>query len=199
MSTRIIAGTHKGRRIEVVGDEVTRPTSDRVKEALFSSLDAEFVTWDKRRVIDLFAGSGGLGFEVLSRGASEVAFFEKDSKAFAILQKNAKALGLENSTSMRRLDVLKEDFLASLQGVYDLILLDPPYRLDFELVLSLITKLEEAGHIKTLGLIVYEHGKTDKLIESYTFKGGARLMHLKRKRYGQTFVDIYEYVGKSND
>jgi 16S rRNA (guanine966-N2)-methyltransferase len=122
---RIVAGRWGGRRISSPKGEATRPTSDRVREALFSIL-GDFV--QDARVLDLFAGSGALGLEALSRGAGTATFVDSAGPAVAAVKANLEALGGE--AEVHRSDALR--FLHAAAGKarhYDLVLLDPPYRL----------------------------------------------------------------------
>ena len=129
---RIVAGRYGGRRLQAPPGRATRPTSDRVREAVFSILGP----LDGARVLDLYAGSGALGLEALSRGAAEVVFVERDARALAVLRANLDALGAEA-------DVRRADALAALRDArergetYDLVLCDPPYRLAPDLGRSL--------------------------------------------------------------
>ena len=116
---RVIAGTHRGRRLTAPPGTDTRPTSDRVRESLFSILGP----LDGERVLDLFAGSGALGIEALSRGASSAVFVERDARAATVLRANLAAVGVEATVS--RQDVLR--FLAGADGPFDLVFCDPPY------------------------------------------------------------------------
>ncbi|MBB5894067.1 16S rRNA (guanine(966)-N(2))-methyltransferase RsmD [Kutzneria kofuensis] len=123
--TRIVAGAAGGRRLEVPPSG-TRPTSDRVREALFSALEAA-VDLDGARVLDLYAGSGALGLEALSRGATKATFVESDRRAADILRRNTKALGLPGA-DVRHGTV--QSVLATTPGDrYDVIFVDPPYAL----------------------------------------------------------------------
>lgn len=121
---RIIAGRFGGRRLSAPPGRATRPTSDRVREALFSILGP----LDGARVLDLYAGTGALGIEALSRGAASAVFVERDARVVAGLRGNLEALGAEA-------DVRRADALAALRDArkrgetYDLVLCDPPYRL----------------------------------------------------------------------
>ena len=116
---RIVAGEFKGRRLRAPRGQRTRPTADRVREALFSMLGQ--VTGV--RVLDLYAGSGALGLEALSRGAASAVFVERDPRATAVIVANLGSLGVE--AEVRRQDVLR--FLARAQGGFDLVFCDPPY------------------------------------------------------------------------
>jgi 16S rRNA (guanine966-N2)-methyltransferase len=122
---RVISGRWGGRRLQAPPGDATRPTSDRVREALFSVLGDRV---DDARVLDLFAGSGALGLEALSRGAAEVTFVDSGPAALKALRANLAALGAE--AEVRRQDARR--FLASASAgarQYDLVFLDPPYRL----------------------------------------------------------------------
>jgi 16S rRNA (guanine966-N2)-methyltransferase len=116
---RIVAGQFKGRPLRAPRGARTRPTADRVREALFSILGDV----SGARVLDLFAGSGALGIEALSRGAASVTFVEKDPRAVAVVRRNLEAVGAE--AEIRRRDAI--GFLAAAEGRYDLVLVDPPY------------------------------------------------------------------------
>jgi 16S rRNA (guanine966-N2)-methyltransferase len=116
---RVVAGEFKGRPLRAAGGTRTRPTADRVREALFSILGD--VTG--ARVLDLFAGSGALGIEALSRGAASVTFVERDPRAVAAIRRNLDALGA--SAELVRGDALA--FIRRRRGPYDLVFVDPPY------------------------------------------------------------------------
>src|ERR687898_24978 len=116
---RVIAGEFKGRRLHTARGAGTRPTADRVREALFSMLGDV----SGARVLDLYAGSGALGIEALSRGAEAAVFLERDDRALAALKWNLDAVGAE--AEVRSQDALR--FMAHPEGVFDLVFCDPPY------------------------------------------------------------------------
>lgn len=120
--TRIVAGTAGGRRLKVP-PKGTRPTSERVREALFSSLEA-MVDLDGAKVLDLYAGSGALGFEALSRGAGHATFVESDKRAADVLKGNAKELGFAGTVVVNR---TAEAYVAAEGEKFDLVFADPPY------------------------------------------------------------------------
>jgi 16S rRNA (guanine966-N2)-methyltransferase len=124
---RIVAGTLGGRRIAAPPGNDTRPTSDRVREALFSALGPI----DGARVLDLFAGSGALALEAISRGAAHAVLVEKDARAAAVIERNLDALEIDaGRAALRRRDALRALRDAREAGEsYDLVFLDPPYRL----------------------------------------------------------------------
>lgn len=119
---RIIAGQWRGRVLVAPKGDTTRPTADRTREALFSMLTSRLGSFEGLRVADLFAGSGALGFEALSRGAATCTFVEQDRQALDALRANAAALKAE--ADIRAQSVMT---LAPARDPYDLILMDPPY------------------------------------------------------------------------
>jgi 16S rRNA (guanine966-N2)-methyltransferase len=116
---RIVAGEFRGRRLAAPRGVRTRPTADRVREALFSMLGDVTGT----RVLDLYAGSGALGIEALSRGAESAVFVERAARAAAVIERNLASLGLDQQ--VLRQDALR--FLARHEGMFDLVFIDPPY------------------------------------------------------------------------
>ena len=130
---RIVAGTHGGRRLTTPPGRDTRPTSDRVREALFSILEArggkgaDAGALDGARVLDLFAGSGALGLEALSRGAASAVFVDSSRSAVEAVRANLAALGLAAAVHRRDAAAALRD-AAARGDAYDLVFLDPPYR-----------------------------------------------------------------------
>ena len=129
--TRIIAGTAGGRRLVVPPGSATRPTADRAREGLFSSLQS-LVDLEGAAVLDLYAGSGAIGLEAVSRGAARATLVEDDPRALAAIRSNVDTLGL--SASVVEADVSR--FLAGPPSPYDVIVLDPPYEVDADPVLA---------------------------------------------------------------
>jgi 16S rRNA (guanine966-N2)-methyltransferase len=123
---RIIAGQWRGRPLVSPKGETTRPTADRTREALFSMLASRLGTFEGLRVADLFAGTGALGLEALSRGAAQCTFVETDRKAVEALRRNVARLG-----AGERADIRAQSALHGVPGPFDLVLMDPPYASGF--------------------------------------------------------------------
>lgn len=121
---RIIAGEWRGRRLVAPKGDTTRPTADRTRETLFSMLVSRLGSFEGLSVLDLFAGSGALGLEALSRGAASCLFVEQDSAALKTLRANIESLGARDRTTVQAGSVMA---LGPARTSYDLILLDPPY------------------------------------------------------------------------
>jgi 16S rRNA (guanine966-N2)-methyltransferase len=147
--TRVIAGQAGGRRLAVPPGTTTRPTSDRAREGLFASLLSELGTFDGVRVLDLYAGSGAIGLEALSRGAGRVLLVESDARAAAVIKANVKALGLAGATvAVDRVERLLARPPAGRQDQdqdqdrFDLVIADPPYALADDAVTRVLTLLQ---------------------------------------------------------
>lgn len=121
---RIIAGEWRGRKLVAPKGDTTRPTADRTRETLFSMLVSRIGSFESLSVLDLFAGSGALGLEALSRGAAQCLFVEQDKAALDALRANIETLGARTQTEVRAASVMA---LGPARESYDLILLDPPY------------------------------------------------------------------------
>lgn len=121
---RIIAGEWRGRKLAAPKGDATRPTSDRTRETLFSMLTSRLGTYEDLSVVDLFAGSGALGLEALSRGAGFCLFVEQDQAALATIKSNIETLGCRSRSSVSAGSVMS---LGPAKQPHDLILLDPPY------------------------------------------------------------------------
>jgi 16S rRNA (guanine966-N2)-methyltransferase len=159
--TRIISGKYKGRNINVPAT-VTRPTSSRVREAVFSSVLHTFGSFDGLVVLDLFAGSGALGLEALSRGAAKANFVENDRNAITCIEENARLLG-EHSFSVQKADVFAlVDSLAS-QAPSDLVFIDPPYALIDEQMVELLQALSQNQWLADDALVVVERNSKSVL------------------------------------
>ncbi len=161
--TRIIAGSARGRRLTVPATG-TRPTSDRVREALFSSLDSELLgrglTWPYVRVLDLYAGTGALGLEALSRGAVEAILVEKSRPAVRTLTANIAAVGCSGARVLTR-DVGHLAQVPSEGTGADLVFMDPPYDVAAADLRGVLADLCSAGWIAPDALVVVERPARD--------------------------------------
>ena len=186
---RIVAGDLRGRAISAPEGEGTRPTTDRVREALFSSLYSLRGGFEGAVVLDAFAGSGALGIEALSRGAAFAAFVERDQKAAKVLERNISSCGLDAG----RVAVVRRDVMNGLPKVasqaFDLVFLDPPYAYDPNGVLAAISDLAEGGMVAEGAIIVYEHAlKSADEVHSALQAAGCEVR--PSKKYGKTGVTI---------
>ncbi len=150
---RIIAGTARGRKIETREGMETRPTLDRVKEAIFGSVQFSVPHAD---VLDLFSGSGNLGLEACSRGAKLAVLNDRDAQCAAIIRKNAETLGFSDRVRVWNLDYAAAiDRLGAEGASFDLAFLDPPYREGISE--DAVRRLFERGLIRSGGLVILEH------------------------------------------
>lgn len=160
-SVRIVAGAWRGRVLKAPAAQTTRPTTDRVKEAMMSALFSARGGFEGAWVLDAFAGSGALGLEALSRGAEHARFCEADAAALRILQGNIDCLeGASARCEVLRGDALKMAGTGTARP-FDLVLLDPPYALPAAEVMTFIDGLHACGALAPEALVCYEHAKTD--------------------------------------
>ena len=178
---RIIGGEHKGRRIEAPKGRGTRPTTDRVREALFNVLaHADFAPpLAGLRALDVFAGSGALGLETLSRGAAFALFVDTDAAARAAIRANLMATGLQGRAKIWRRDATKMGRCAPM-APFDLVFLDPPYGQG--LAERALASLREGGWLKSGALAVVEESAR---ADFTTPEGFATL---DERAYGDTLV-----------
>lgn len=180
---RIIAGMYRGRSLSAARDRTIRPTTDRAKQTIFDILTnrLDFASLD---VLDLFAGSGSLGLEALSRGAKSVTFVEKARPSIAILEENIDKLQCADRATVHQADVFW--FLRNAHRPYDLIFADPPFAL--ETIGTLPTAIASSRAAREGAYVVLEHGKSTPVIvpkERY---------ESVRKQFGQTTVLILKLL-----
>jgi 16S rRNA (guanine966-N2)-methyltransferase len=170
---RVVAGSVRGRRISAPPGTDTRPTTDRVREAMFNALGSLGAV-DGAVVVDLFAGSGALGIEALSRGAASAHFVESDRRAVAVIEENLTTLGLDDRGVVLRRPV--EAALDDLPVPLDLVLADPPY--DFDGWATLLDQV--APRLADDGLVVIESGRAIDLPPGWE--------RVRERTYGGTVV-----------
>lgn len=182
---RIISGEFKGKKLASLKGNATRPTSDRVREAVFNILSADV---KNAAVLDLFAGTGALGLEALSRGASNAVFIDISASAVNIIQKNAAACKIENRARIMRWDIAKN--LNCLQATFlpfDLVFMDPPYNQNF--MTSALKNLIAAKVLKNSARIIIEHAAAETIPQDIA------TLHLTDQRiYGKTLVSFLSVV-----
>lgn len=181
---RVIAGTARGKKLQALpGEEITRPTLDRVKEGMFSSV--QFLV-PGAHVLDLFAGSGQLGIEALSRGAENCVFVDSSREALEVVAANCKAANVWNRSRITPGEAL--GFLSATHYTFDLVLLDPPF--DHGTLLQVLPLLEP--HMAPGGVVLCESEQKAGLPETV----GA-LALVKQYRYGKILVTRYEKEGQA--
>lgn len=174
---RVITGSARGRKLATREGQAVRPTPERVKEALFSIIQFQV---EGRRALDLFAGSGQLGIEALSRGAREAVFVDESAESAAVVQKNVESCGLSESARVVRSDFA--DYLAGNCGTFDLAFLDPPYRTGLlQRALPLVVSRMNPG-----GTVVCEHPSDEELPPE-----AAGFRKEKSYRYGKVMLTLY--------
>jgi 16S rRNA (guanine966-N2)-methyltransferase len=163
---RIISGIYKGRKVKFPNSKLVRPTTDRIKESLFNYF-TNFIDFENIKVLDIYAGSGSLGLEALSRGASTVHFIEKNFKIFKVLQENVKSLDENGKCRVFKTDAVNFS-RNEPKNQYDLILADPPfYKYDIHTVAS---NLLEKGFLTDEGFMFIERSKQTEEKDIDNFK-----------------------------
>lgn len=177
---RIISGKYGGRKLVSFQASHIRPTTDRVKEVIFNKIQFDI---DGAVVLDLYAGTGNLGFESLSRGASSVEMVESNPKSIEVIRKNQKLLGV----APEELTVVKSDvgkYLRSSHRIFDIALVDPPFTKSIADIT--MEQLAAADVLKPEALILIESSKKEKIQDQY-----GSLVLLERKNYGDKFLSIF--------
>lgn len=181
--TRIVAGTLGGRRLATPAGSGTRPTSDRVREALFSRTESLLGGLDGVAVLDLYAGSGALGLEALSRGAASAVLVESDRRAAAVLRSNVAALGLDATARVvadRVERLLTRSPVGAGAGPVGLVLADPPYDLPADALREVLATGAQGGWLGADALLVVERPTRS----SWRFPTG--VTPVGERRYGET-------------
>ena len=179
---RIISGISKGRRLAAPKSQAIRPTSDRVKESIFNILGGQV---EGKVVLDLFAGTGNLGIETLSRGAKRVLFVEKGRQALKLIQKNLSQFGMRERSEILPKDVSRAIGILKQRGEsFDLILMDPPY--EKGLIQKTLLKLHLHKIYHEGSILVIEHDRREPIperLEGWTL--------IRQRRIGDTVISFF--------
>ena len=190
---RVIGGKFKGLKLMPPNDLGIRPTSDRLKEALFSILESKKynINIHNSSVIDICSGTGALGIEALSRGAKEVCFIDKDIKSIRIIQKNTSKLNINHEDKIF-INIVKDEVTNALQkinSIYDIVLIDPPYNTN--IINETLKDLKNYNLIKTHSYIFAESSNA----EIFDFNG---YEILDTKKYGKSKLTILKLINSSS-
>ena len=189
---RIITGSAKGKKLLSLEGDATRPTSDRIKGAMFSSIQFDI---EGRRVLDLFAGTGQLGLEAMSRGAESATFCDMSREAIDVVKANAKSLGFFDSSRYAVSDYRNFIRKASGRDKYDLVFIDPPYSMQCSA--DAAVRLAEADILLKGAILVLESGEEAVDLDAMAALG---FESIKSTMYGKkTALNIFIYRGRANN
>jgi 16S rRNA (guanine(966)-N(2))-methyltransferase RsmD len=181
---RVISGTCRGKKLAAPPGITTRPTSDRVKEALFSIL-ASRIDFADIRVLDICAGTGSLGIEALSRGAGACCFIESNTSVKSILDRNLQVTGFQDRSEIMNMDAVKAlHLIAGRNRHFDLVFFDPPYA--SELYMLIPDAVDSSDLLAPGSILVVETSVRKSLAESY-----GRLKRFDRRVYGETALELF--------
>jgi len=180
---RVITGTARGRKLKAPRGMETRPTSDRIKEALFNIIGSRIIDI---KFLDLYAGTGAIGIEAISRGAKKAVFVDNNPHAVKIIKENLELTGLLDGAAVLTSDASKAlEILKSEGYVFDIIFIDPPYRK--VLVKPSLEKLDYCKLIVLGGLVIAESSKTDVMPDEV-----GHLKRFRQEKYGDTVLTFYQ-------
>ncbi len=181
----MISGRLKGRRLMAPAGMAIRPTADRIKESVFNILADSVQT---KRILDLFAGSGALGIEALSRGAASAVFVDQAKTALTTIRRNIRQLGLEDRARVIRWNILKNlNCLIPERDAFDLVFMDPPYATDA--VSPALAGLLSCGALAAGARVVIEHSRRESIVLPM-----GRLVLYDQRRFGKTLVSFIDSV-----
>jgi len=184
-NVRIVAGKNKGNILKSPKDLSVRPTSEKVREALFDILGTSV---KETCFLDLFAGTGAVGIEALSRGAREVIFIEKELKCTKIIKENLEKTGNSQNAVVYKIDFLSGlKLLARKNHLLDYIFLDPPY--NRRLVNISLLEISKLPILRHNGLVIAQHYKKEKVMENLS-----NLKLFNQRIYGECYLSFYDYV-----
>jgi len=178
---RVIAGRHKGKPLRTVADLSVRPATSRVKGSIFNILQSR-IDWRTARVLDLFAGSGSLGIEALSRGAAHAVFVEQAKRSLVFLQQNIASVGVEAHAEVVAGDAF--EYLTRPRASFDIVFADPPYEL--EMLHRLPTYIFQSGVVAPEGYLIIEHP------QKLEFEPSVLWEPVVVRKYGRTVVTFFQ-------
>lgn len=181
---RIIGGEYGGRKLISPKDNTIRPTTDRMRETIFNILSHTSGGFDGATILDVFAGSGAMGLEALSRGAAHATFFDKDPAALQLVKKNTGLLDAHDKSTIKNVTA---PIFPRAQTAYDFIFIDPPYKLD--IISDTLAALNKNNYFADNGLVIVEYSPGNKVrfpdyfdvLKEKTY-GDTRFSFLKRKQ-----------------
>ncbi|HEX9262939.1 MAG TPA: 16S rRNA (guanine(966)-N(2))-methyltransferase RsmD [Candidatus Binatia bacterium] len=186
---RIIGGIAKGRRLVVPKGEAVRPTADRVKESLFNILPRDF---SGKRILDLFAGTGNLSIEALSRGAERATLVEASERSAGAIRENLRRLEFGDRADVWVLPVVRAlRSLAKRRVTFDMIFLDPPY--DHKVVAIVLKLIAQGNLVDAIGTVVAEHSAREAVQTRYD-----TLILNDQRRYGDTLLSFFKHTSTSD-
>lgn len=186
MTLRIIGGRFKNRLLKTSKSSQTRPTSALVRKAVFDILQPLI---GEAVFLDLFAGSGAIGLEALSRGASHVTFVEMDKQAIHVLKENIKTFEIEQDAQLFALDALSAlKKFTKQEKQFDIIYMDPPYRLD---PMPFLEFLDQHGLLKKNGRLFFEEGASNQAVNAKDLK---HLKEIDQRQFGKTLLHQFIFV-----
>lgn len=189
-SMRVVAGERKGMPLKAIAGNTTRPTTDKVKESIFNIIGPFF---DGGVALDLFAGSGGLGIEALSRGVEHAVFIEKDFKAFQVLQENIRKCRYEENSELFRIDAKRAvKALLKRDIQFKLVFLDPPYH--HKEYYDLVQILIDNDKVHEDGIVLCEHAKEVELPHNFN-----AFTLQRQETYGGTIISVYRCTGEEGE
>jgi 16S rRNA (guanine(966)-N(2))-methyltransferase RsmD len=186
---RIISGSARGRRLLSPPNYRIRPTADRVKEALFNILGNHLDGFDCCRVLDIFAGTGNLGIEALSRGAAQAIFIDNHKESSALVLKNLRLLGFEEKARVLEKEAIPAlCYLEKREDPFHLVFIDPPYRLGLEE--KVLDYLSASALIDENSLVIVEFSSDEVIPKEF-----ASLREFDRRAYGDTAIALFHKTG----
>ena len=185
MPLRIIGGRLRGKKLHSVPGVLTRPTASRVRESVFNILAFDV---KELRVLDLFAGTGVLGLEALSRGAASAVFVDYHRLPLSVIKKNISSCGLDNVSRAVRFDLRRKIHWASIrENDFQLVFMDPPYNRGF--VNSTLSRLHAGNLLENGAIVMAEHSPLEAIME-----GDAPFVLKDQRKYGKTLVSFLRYT-----